>query len=376
VQHSTTIEVDQADKAVVPEQPRLPEVLALVCLTNMLFLAVMFTLSSYPRLVDNFGDGPAYMAVSSAIRHWSFQGLGVKQFWGLPYVMALVSTVTRISDRASLLLVSELSSIAAIILAYKLWGGWVAGFFAVLNFEWMERSLLGGSEPLFVALLFGSFLAARRQYWLWAALLAACATVVRPVGIFALLAIGLTMLWQRNFAKLALAVLIGAAIGVLYMTPLALYLHDPLATVHSYQQRDWDQGSFLGFPFQAIVKGTLHQSAPWTNILLTYGWIFFVLAGGIAMLVVGSFRNYAKAHPVETIFASSYLVFLYTYNSPHWAGAEFSRFAIPVIPFVLLALEHCIPRNRILLWGIGSVSPILAAASALGIRNVIGIWHR
>jgi hypothetical protein len=376
LQHSTAIASVETERAGAQRPPGLLEILALACLTYIIFLSVIFALSNYPQLVYKSGDSPAYMDSAAAIRRWNFDGVGVKQFWGLPYVMAGISKLTRFSDLTSLLVVSLLSSIAGIVLAYRLWGGWIAGFFVVLNFEWMERSLLGGSEPLFVALLFGSFLAVRREHWLWAALLASCATVVRPVGIFALLAIGLTLLWQRSFSQLALAVLVGITVGVLYMTPLALYLHDPLAMVHAYQQRDWDQGSLLGLPFQAIVKGTLHHPAPWTHILLTYGWIFFILAGGIAMLTVAGFRQFAKAHPVETIFAGTYLVFLYTYNSTAWAGAEFPRFAIPLIPLVLLALKRWIPENRALLWGIGSVSPLLAAASALGIRNVMGMIHR
>jgi hypothetical protein len=90
------------------------------------------------------------MPVASAIRHWNFQGLVVKQFWGLPYFMAAISTLTRVSDRTALLLVSFISYFVSVALAYRLWGGWVAGFFSLLNFDWLQRSFLGGSEPLFV----------------------------------------------------------------------------------------------------------------------------------------------------------------------------------------------------------------------------------
>ena len=64
---------------------------------------------------------------------------------------------------------------------FRLWGGWVAGFFAILNFDWMQRSYLGGSEPLFVALLFASFLAIRKERWWLACVLASLSTVVRPL---------------------------------------------------------------------------------------------------------------------------------------------------------------------------------------------------
>jgi hypothetical protein len=170
-------------------------------------------------VVDNSGDSPAYISVAAAIRHWSFHGLFIKHFWGLPYAMAAVSSITGISEHWSLLLVCLLSSLISVTLAYSLWGGWVAGFFAVLNFEWMQRSCLGGSEPLFVALLFGSFLAVRKDRWILAALLASLSTTVRPLGFLALAGVGLTLLWKREYRTLSVAVLVGAVIGAAYVLP-------------------------------------------------------------------------------------------------------------------------------------------------------------
>ena len=350
--------------------PSQLDVLALGALGALLFVGAIAELSKYPGLVNNFADSPGYIAVASAIQHWDFQGLFVKQFWGVSYAVALVSIVTRLSDLASLLLVCAISYFAAAALAYRLWGGWVAGFFTILNFDWMQRSFLGGSEPLFVALLFGSFLAVRRERWLLAALLAACATVVRPLGIFALVGIGVVLLLQRRYSRLALAVLIGLIIGALYVTPLARHFGDPWATVHSYEIPDPAHGSLFGLPFVAIVRGTFLFPAPWTNLVLTFGWIFFVLAGIVAMIASGDFRDYAKANPVEALFAALYIVAIFSYNYPFWARGSFPRFSIPIVPFVLLALQRWIPRRRPLLWALGVVCPALAAASALGLKNL------
>jgi len=66
-----------------------------------------------------------------------------------------------------------------------------------------------------------------------------------------------------------------------------------------------------------------------------------------------------------------YLWCLFTYNYPHWARGSFPRCAIPILPFVLLAFRRWIPKDRRLLWGIGIVSSVLAACSALGIVNVV-----
>lgn len=356
------------------------EVLSLALLTCLLFVSVISALSSYPRTVDNFGDSSAYMSVASAIRRWDFQGLTVKQFWGLPYLMALVSTLLRVSDRTSLLLISAVSSFVSAALAHRLWGGWAAGFFAVVNFDWMQRSFLGGSEPLFVALLFSAFLAVRRQRWILAALSASLATTVRPLGILALLALGVVLLGRREYRKAMLAFLVGCAIGLAYMLPLWRLYRDPLATVHSYQQANQAGPHLFGVPFHAMVMGTLLYHSTWTNLLLTFGWILFVLAGMVAAVASRAFRDYAKSHPVEVIFAGAYVLAICSYNYPYWARGSFPRFVIPVIPLVVLALSPWIPKSRALsrglLWGLAVISPILAAASALGIRNVLPILHR
>lgn len=366
----------RAARATQKPDPTLPEIVALWTLTCLIFVGCVVALRNYLALVDDSGDDSAYMAVAAAIRHWDFRGLMVKQFWGLPYAMAAISRLTGASDRTALMLVCFASSLAAVVIAYRLWGGWVAGFFAILNFDWMQRSFLGGSEPLFVALLFASFLAVRRERWWLAALLASLATVVRPLGILALIGIGLVLLWKRDYRRLVPAVVIGLVVGVLYALPLAKLTGDPLATVHSYHSAEWQGGWLFGFPFYAIFKGTFTGHSPWTNLLLSFGWIFLVLIAVVAMIRSKNFRAYARAHPVELLFLAPYILSLYTYNYPHWARGNFQRFSIPILPFVLIALYRWVPKDRRVLWALGAVMPILAAASALGVSNVPGLIRR
>jgi hypothetical protein len=374
--------VDPSQEALHPAptgwkaEPSRNELLLLCVVTGVVFVAFVSLFRAYTAAVDDFGDSSAYMTLASAIRHWDFRNVVIKQFWGLPYAMAALSTITRISDRTSLLVISAIASFVSVMLAWRLWGGWIAGFFAILNFDWLQRSYLGGSEPLFVALLFGSFLAVRKERWLAAALLASFATVVRPLGLFALVGIGVALLWRRNYRVLLLAILIGAVVGTLYALPLAHHFGDPLATVNSYHSSAWQGGWLFGFPFYAIIKGTLTEPAPLTNLVLSFGWIFLVLVAIVAMARSTRFREYARSHIVEAIFLVPYLWTLYTYNYPHWARGNFARFAIPVIPLVLLALDRWVPKDRRVLWALGVVSPILAAASAIGISNVAQILRR
>jgi len=348
-----------------------------VCLASAaIFVVFILAMTPYLVLVDNFGDNSAYISIAAAIRKWDFHGVIVKHFWGLPYCMAAISKLTGLSDRSALLTISWISSLIAVILAYRLWGGWIAAVFAIIDFDWYHRSYLGGSEPLFVALLFGSFLAIRRERWLLASFLAALATITRPLGIFLLLGIGIALLRRRDWKRLTLATSIALVIGILYVIPLARYFRDPLATVHSYQSAQASATvPLFGIPFYAIVKGTILYPASFSNLVLTFGWIFLVLIAIVAMLWTQDFRNYAREHLPEIVFAAPYLLSLYCYNYPMWARGDFPRFAIPIIPFVLLALKRWLPRDRRLLWVLASVMAVLAASSAVGIRNVVHLLH-
>jgi len=231
----------------------------------------------------------------------------------------------------------------------------------------MQRSFLGGAEPLAVALIFGAFLAVRRERFIVAALLAALSTIVRPLGICCLIGIGVVLLYRREYKKLAGAVLIGAAVGTLYVLPLATHFGDPLATVHSYENSNY---SLFGIPFYAIIKATILYPAPWTNLTLDFGWIALVLAGVLAMSFDLRFREYAKQNPVEALFAVLYLLAVFCYNYPVFARSNYARFVIPALPIIFVALSRWVPEDRRIIWGLGVVSPVLAAASALGIRNV------
>lgn len=357
-------------------EPTTKEVFCLALLAVFVFALFISLFQNYFAKVDNFGDTLGYMSVASAIRHWDFHGVVIKHFWGLPYAMAALSKLTGLSDRTALLFFSLAPSLLAVVLARRLWDGWIAGYFALLNFDWLQRSCLGGSEPLFVCLLFASFVAAGQRRWLLASLLASLATIVRPLGLFALVGIGLTLLWQRDFRKFAATTSIGLVVGALYAIPLATYFGDSLATVNSYHSKEWQGGWLFGFPFYAIIKGTLIYPAPLTNLVLSFGWIFLVLGAVVAMAKSSKFRAYCRKHTVEAVFLVPYLWCLFTYNYPYWARGSFARFAIPILPFVLLALYRWFPKDRRILWGLAVVSPALAAASALGVVNVVHILQR
>ncbi len=358
--------------------PSLTQVLGMVLFSYLVFLAFLsFVGGSYWSLVGGkFGDNPDYLEAASAIRHWQFSGVNVKQFWGMSYAVAGVSIMTETSEATALVVVCVGASLVSVALCYWLWVGWIAAFFALLSLDWFQRSLLGGAEPLFMALLLGSFLMLRRERWVYAAVLGSLATVVRPFGVFVLMGLGVHLLYRKRFRYSAIATAIALGIGALYTWPLKHYLGSPFANVASYQKYDWQGGLPFNFPFVAIVRDTIRIRAPWTNLALTLCWMLFVLVAIVVAIRSGEFQHYAKIHTAEACFVFLYCLALYTYNAPGWSRSQFPRFALPMLPWALFFLKRYVPTNRKVVWALAVITPSLAAASAVGIRQTWGILLR
>jgi len=353
------------------DQLNFRRVLLMTIVCYLVYAVTIALLANYREIVWSFGDNSPYVRIATAIEHWNFADLHVKLFWGLPYTMAGVSSVTRLSNLNALLAISILASLVTIALAFRLWGGWVTLAFVILSREWLERSLLGGAEPMFLALLFAAFLTARKEKWKVAALLASLATVVRPMGVFGLAGIGFALLLRREYAKFLWASSIGLGIGLLYILPLKLYFGDPMANVKGYDHADWNSNSPITFPFAAIVRNALAGGSTRLNLARTLVWIVFILVAAALMVKSGRFRAYAQSRPMEATFWALYLLFLFTYNSS-WAWGEFPRFAIPLIPFSAYAVERWIPRAYWLLFALGVFAAVLSAAETLGIVSTLG----
>ena len=358
-------------------EPKPRELFLFVAIGCVLFLVTMSAFGGWHTAAVNFGDNGAYLQAATAIRNWDFRGIDIQHFLGYPYTIAAVSIAFHLPLDLTLPLVASVASLVSTFLVARLFGTQVAAYFALTNLGWLQASFLGGSEPLAVAMVLGAFWNFRRGHPLWAAFFASLATTVRPLMFLALVGIGLALLYQKRYAKFLGALSLGLAIGLLYVWPLAHYFGDPLLTIHSYTSRDYGavnvhgpHGHLFGWPFHAIIVGTLVYPAPWTNLVLTFSWIALVLAGVCAMFS-WDYRRYASANPHEAVFASLFLIAIFCYDYLIWARGNFMRFSIPVMPFVFFALLRWLPKDRRILWFIGMVASFLAACSAVGIRNVL-----
>jgi hypothetical protein len=350
--------------------PSQRELILLWLLSLLCFFVVLTHFRSYTVEILKIGDNEQYISAAHAIQHWDFRSTQARQGWGVSYLIAFLS-VFHLSDKVGLILISMASSLGSVLLVRNLWGPWIAAFFAILNFPWIQTSILGGSEPLFMLLLFGSFWFSRQQRWISSSALAALATVTRAVGVFALVALGLNLLFRKQYRKLALCIALAALIGLLYLLPFSIAFHDPLYQFHRRAQvGDWDSGGLLTWPFRDIVISYLYYRGPWTSVLLTGGWIALG-ALGLFRMGIKLYRDRGAEHLNEQIFAISYLLFLFSYNSLEWARWDFHRFVIPVIPLLLLSFERWLPKSRYVLYPLCVVSSALAALSAVGVQNVM-----
>ena len=208
------------NKASHRTEPSAAELLGVQVFMAFLFVATFSHFKSYLPQVAVDADNAGYINIAQAIRAWHFEYIMPKLFWGTSYAIAGLSILFHLSESTSLLLISVLSCLGTLWLSVRLWGGWVAAFFAVLSIAWLQRVFLAGSEPLFVLLIFSSLLMVRKKKWLLASFIAALATIVRPAGFFSLAAVGIVLLYRREYLNFCFALLIGIAVGLAYVVPL------------------------------------------------------------------------------------------------------------------------------------------------------------
>lgn len=345
---------------------------AMVCTMHLLAVC---RVKNFWGVALSWGDNVPYLQIVTIIRNWHYSGVHrVQLFWGFPYAIAGLSKLFSIPELVALVLISTLASLAVCILVHRLYGGWVAAAtFSFINYLWILISVEGGSEPLFMCLVYASFLAARSSRWKIAGLLASLGTTVRPVGVFALLAFAAVLGMRKSYRQLTAITLIGLAIGTLYVVPLWIILGSPFANFIGYRE-DWSpHGWPLTYPFGAIIPRylALHNTR-WINVVLSTIWLAMALVGTVAIwLPRNRQRFWAKCQP-DVLFASIYTLFFVSYNAVEYVAWDLSRFLMPVFPVFLLSLRDWIPKDRRVLWGAALLSALLSSAAMVGFKNVFG----
>jgi hypothetical protein len=323
--------------------------------------------------VAQHGDVPVYLRAAEAIRAGAIGSVRPQNFWGLPYAAAALSFVTRVPVLSALVIICLVSSVFSVWLVSKIWGRWIAIAFAVIDWTWIEFSAFGGAEPLFMALLLGVVWYARAERYTLALLLASLATVVRPLGVLMVAALLLHAWRVRGFAYAAVRAAIPAAVMALYMTPLAIAFHDPLANFHFYQREaKWSGGFPITVPFLGMVR-CYRANSNLGNAVIKHLKVAFVLlhvAALVGLACRAQLRRRAATQPLLAMFAVGYSLFMIMYSSPIWALSIYPRLIIPVIPFFLWLYEPWLPKTWRLWAPVGAVSLLLACGSGLGFAQI------
>lgn len=360
-------------KASAPAQPSLAEVLLTLAGMFGLHLAAVCRVRSFWQLPDDWFDRRDYLEIAAIIRQGHAAGGAVpKFFFGFPCAIAGAAKIFSLPSTAAVTAICALCSFTVALLIYRLYGSRVAAVFIFVNYQWIVLSLEGGSEPLFMAFLFASFLAVRSRWWGLAALLASLATTVRPVGIFALVSFALVLIWRREWRKLAVVMSIALAIGLMYIVSVWIITGSPLTNFAGYRMHWGATGFPLTIPFGAIVPSYVHafQEMRWTFWAFTTGWLILGMVG-TAVTCLPRLRGRLLAYPPEAFFVWIYALFLCTYNGLDISWA-FDRYLLPIVPLLLFAASDWIPRDRRVIWGGAILSALLSAAVVVGFKNVFG----
>lgn len=255
---------------------RRPIVTSGALTASTLALMVAITLTAYLLsavhqrgswlLAADWLDNSTYIAASEAIRtgQWSTPTDTPTPFFGFPLVIDTLSRATGLDEWVAVIAASLLSALITCACLYCLYGAPAVLSPLILSWDWVGICVLGGSEAPFCACLFVAFFCARVGRWRTAATLAAAATTIRPLGAFALLALILARIQHRAWRMSIDMILIGLAIGAMYLALVGSLTGDPWINFRTYRV-DWDTGWPVGPPVIALIRSAV-------PVFRRFGW--------------------------------------------------------------------------------------------------------
>jgi hypothetical protein len=302
-------------------------------------------------LAADWLDNSTYIAASEAIRtgRWSTPTDTPTPFFGFPLAIAAVTRATAISGLVAVIVISLVSALITCACLRRLYGAPAVLSPLILSWDWVGICVLGGSEAPFCACLFLAFLYARRERWRTAATLAAAATTIRPMGIFALLTLCLARIHHRAWRSSIEMTILGLGIGAIYLALVGALTGDPWINFRTYRV-DWNTGWPVGPPVIALV----HSSVPlfrrfgfWIGLRVMV--IVAITAATGIHLAYRIVRGSSSLPEAEGTFAVLIVGFLLCYPFRNMAY-EWPRFLIPAVPILSAAHDSILPSSRRVWW--------------------------
>jgi Gpi18-like mannosyltransferase len=202
------------------------------------------------------------------------------------------------------LLISALASLAAVSLLdrlYRIYLGPAGRQLGLALWVFSPTAVflaMGYSEALFLALVMAGILRSHKQDWLGAGTLIGLSCVTRPFGILAYAALVADYLaaWRRSgrlskpqFAAFGLG-MPGVAL-LCHLGYQALYLHDPLASIHA-EQKNWNQHLLAPWLFPFYISSVItHAVGPrGYEFVVWFNFVYLMASLVLSALVFGSHR--------------------------------------------------------------------------------------
>lgn len=207
----------------------------------------------------------------------------------------------------------------------------------------------GYTESLFLALVVGSLMLARKKNWIGAGLLAALATLTRNQGIV----LAVVLFWEaflqyrtQQNVKLAevLKMLTAAELPIIAFGGFALYVHDVLHADWPWQTLASIWGQYTGWPWEGII-GNVKQllTLPVSKDLywLPTNIVDLFLAITIPIVLIVHRRSMRLTY---LLFAGLIMLLGLIKVGPDHTLVSFSRYVIPVFPFFVVSSP--VVKNR------------------------------
>lgn len=298
---------------------RVPVLLALAALAGPLLVWLPYRKDMSP--VYRFWDGPQYLATAHDLyMHRPGNPLPADASKAPLYPLA-VRLFSPLGWERALLAVSVLSSIAAVLLFYRLardvWKVRSPGFLSLVFLffppRWLLYRSVPASEPLFLALVLASLWYFEKARVGKASVLAGLASVTRLPGLMILPAYAALLLWRRRDRSIYWLSIIPAGFAA-WLWYCAVRLGDVWAPLQPNLEK---AASMLPFDL-------LNRNFSWPQ---HYGGEFFILL----FLVYGIGIWRLREFPVPFAYCAFQFLFL-----AFLAEGDLSRYALTMAPFALI----------------------------------------
>jgi hypothetical protein len=341
------------------------------------FIVAVSLTSNFWDASRHHGDNQAYLTIAQAAAEGRFSGPdldSLRNFYrGTGYAVALASMLTTVPVARCLPILTLACGAIAMYLCGRLWGWRIASLFAFIDIAYTQRVCLGGCESIFVALVFASLWAWRKERTLSAMAWATLALWTRPTGLLLLVALGAVLLWHRRWRDILRSAAVVGTLGAIYLAPLVMAAKDPLAPVNGYAD-DWYSASPITLPFYPLLREALSGGAPWSNHLKNGFYIALTVFGVVTLWRRRRTAFTGLASQVESSFFLLFAGFCVSYNS-FGAYVDYPRYSAPIVPQSLLGIR----ARRLASWVIFPISAaagLVSAASAMNVRNLFHMLTR